>query len=143
VIVPDINLLVYAYSRDAPHHAPARAWWEDTLSSDEPVGMPWATALGFVRLVTHRAVLTIPIEPREAIEHLRSWYARSNVSVLEPGPRHLDLLNHLFAALGTAGRLTTDTHLAALAIEHQGELCSNDTDFARFPGLRWRNPLSA
>ena len=141
MIVPDVNLLIYAYNRDAPHHVDARAWWEELLSSNDPVGLPWATMLGFIRLMTHRAVLVTPLPPKQAIAHVRSWHVRPNVSVLEPGPRHLEVLARLFEALGTAGRLTTDAHLAALAIEHQGELCSNDGDFARFPGLRWRDPL--
>jgi hypothetical protein len=141
MIVPDVNLLIYAYNRDAPHHAEAKAWWEELLSSDDPVGLPWATTLGFIRLMTHRAVLVTPLTAERAIAHVRSWHMRPNVGVLEPGPRHLELLDRLFAALGTAGRLTTDAHLAALAIEHQCELCSNDADFARFPGLHWRNPL--
>ncbi|MGH8494722.1 MAG: type II toxin-antitoxin system VapC family toxin [Gammaproteobacteria bacterium] len=142
MIVPDVNLLIYAYNRDAPHHAEARAWWEDLLSSDEPVGLTWATTLGYIRLMTHRAVLITPLPTERAITHVRSWHMRPNVSVLEPGPRHLDLLGRMLDAIGTAGRLTTDAHLAALAIEHQCELCSNDADFARFPGLRWRNPLA-
>lgn len=141
MIVPDVNLLIYAYNGDAPHHAEAKTWWEELLNSDDPVGLPWATTLGFIRLMTHRAVLVTPLPAERVIGHVRSWHKRSNVSVLEPGPRHLELLDRLFEALGTAGRLTTDAHLAALAIEHQCELCSNDTDFARFPGLRWRNPL--
>ena len=142
MIVPDVNLLIYAYNRDAPQHAQAKAWWEERLNSNEPVGLAWVAALGFIRLMTHRAVLLTPLEPRRAVEHVRSWHMRPNVSVLEPGPRHLELLEDLFEALGTAGKLTSDAHLAALAIEHQCELCSNDADFARFPGLRWRNPLS-
>jgi toxin-antitoxin system PIN domain toxin len=141
VIVPDINLLVYAYNVAAPQHAAAKAWWERLLNSEEPVGLPWATAVGFIRLMTHRAVLANPLEPRRAVEHVRSWHARHNVVALEPGPQHLDILARLFDAVGVAGALTTDAHLAALAIEHQSELCSNDADFARFPGLRWRNPL--
>jgi uncharacterized protein len=141
MIVPDVNLLIYAYNADAPHHEAAKTWWEALLSSNEPVGLPWAVALGFIRLMTHRAVLVTPLEAARAIEHVRSWHRRPNVDVLEPGPRHLELLDRLFGALGTAGKLTTDAHLAALVIEHQGELCSNDADFARFPGLRWRNPI--
>lgn len=143
MIVPDVNLLIYAYNSDAPHHVEAKGWWEDLLSSDEPVGLPWVAMLGFIRLMTHRAVLLTPLPARRAIAHVRSWHARPNVSVLEPGPRHLDVLGRMFEALGTAGRLTTDAHLAALAIEHQCELCSNDADFARFPGLRWHDPLAA
>jgi toxin-antitoxin system PIN domain toxin len=141
MIVPDVNLLVYAYNRDGPHHAQAKAWWEALLNSDEPVGLPWVTSLGFIRLMTHRAVLVTPLEPRRALAHVRSWLARSNVEVLEPGPRHLELLDRLLGDLGAAGKLTTDAHLAALAIEYRCELCSNDTDFARFAGLLWRNPL--
>jgi hypothetical protein len=143
MIVPDVNLLIYAYNRDAPHHADAKAWWEELLSSSDPVGLPWATTLGFIRLMTDRSVLVTPLPAKGAIAHVRSWHMRPNVSVLEPGPRHLELLDYLFESLGIAGRLTTDAHLAALAIEHQCELCSNDADFARFPGLRWRDPLKS
>jgi toxin-antitoxin system PIN domain toxin len=142
MIIPDVNLLIYAYNSDAPHHAAAKAWWEDLLSSDLPVGLAWATMLGFIRLMTHRAVLLMPLEPERAGTIVRSWHSRPNVTVVEPGPRHLELLAAMCRALGTAGNLTTDAHLAALAIEHQSELCSNDADFARFPGLRWSNPLA-
>lgn len=141
MIVPDVNLLLYAYNRDARHHGPARAWWEDLLSGTESVGLPWAVGLGFVRLMTHPAVLVAPLHPGVAVRHVRQWLERPNVVVLEPGPGHLDVLESLLGPLGVGGNLTTDAHLAALAIEHQGELHSNDTDFARFSGLRWRNPL--
>ena len=142
MIIPDVNLLIYAYNSDAPHHPIAKVWWEDVLSSERPVGLPWATMLGFIRLMTHRAVLLTPLEPQRAVAIVGSWHARPNAVVLEPGPRHLDILSGALKALGTAGNLTTDAHLAALAIEHQGELCSNDADFARFPGLQWFNPLA-
>jgi toxin-antitoxin system PIN domain toxin len=143
VILPDVNLLVHAYARGAPEHAPARRWWEGRLSSTEPVGLPWAVSIGFVRLMTHPAVLATPLDPARAVSHVRSWLDRPNVEVLDPGPRHLEVLARLLQGLGTAGSLTTDAHLAALAIEHQCELHSNDRDFARFPGLRWRNPLES
>jgi toxin-antitoxin system PIN domain toxin len=141
VILPDLNLVVYAHNADAPDHAASRAWWETLLNGTEPVAIPWAVALGFVRLMTHRAVLGTPMRPPTAVAHVRSWFAQPLVETLDPGPRHLDILARLLAAAGTAGNLTTDAHLAALAIEHQCELHSNDTDFARFPGLRWRDPL--
>lgn len=143
MIIPDINLLVYAYNLDAPHHRSARSWWEALLNAEEPVGLPWATALGFIRLTTSGKVLVTPLVGRVAIEHARGWLARPNVDVVEPGPRHLEILGRMVDAAGTAGNLTTDAHLAALAIEHQAEVHSNDVDFARFPGLRWRNPLDA
>lgn len=141
MILPDLNLVVYAHNSDAPHHSAARAWWERLLNDSEPVAIPWIVVLGFVRLMTHRAVLVHPMAPAAALGHVRAWLARSNVECLEPGPRHIDLLDRLLSAAGAAGNLTTDAHLAALAIEHQCELHSNDADFGRFPGLRWRNPL--
>ena len=141
MIVPDINLLVYAYNTDAPHHSAARDWWEGALNSPRLVGVPWAVSLGFVRLTTHPRVLEQPLAPARALDHVEAWLARPNVDCLEPGPRHLTVLRTLLEATGVAASLTTDAHLAALAIEHQGELHSNDADFGRFPGLRWHNPL--
>ena len=142
MIIPDVNLLVYAHNRAAKGHAEARAWWEDLIEREQPVGLAWAVMLGFVRLVTHPAVLVAPLAPVDALTYVRGWLDRSNVRIVEPGPRHLDLLDEIFRATDVAGSLTTDTHLAALAIEHQAELHSNDADFARFPGLRWRNPIA-
>ncbi len=141
MIVPDLNLLVYAYNAAAPSHGAARVWWSDLMDREQPVGVPWAVGLGFLRLVTHPAVLADPIRPLDALRRVRSWLDRPHVRVLEPGPRHLDILADLFAATSVAGNLTTDTHLAALAIEYQAELHTNDGDFERFPGLRHRNPL--
>ncbi|MBM4267084.1 MAG: type II toxin-antitoxin system VapC family toxin [Deltaproteobacteria bacterium] len=142
MILPDVNLLVYAHNEAAPRHASARAWWEETLTREQPVGIAWAVSLGFVRLITHASVLVDPVDPVEALDHVATWLEREHVQVLDPGPRHLAVLRQLFSATGVAGGMTTDTHLAALAIEHQCELLSNDADFARFPGLRWRNPLA-
>lgn len=141
MILPDVNLLIYAYNTGAPHHAAARAWWEDLLSSGAPVGLPWAVVLGFVRLVTHPRVLAPPMSHRVALGHVNAWFAVPAVRAIEPGPRHLGLLADMLDAAGVAGTLTSDAHLAALAIEHRRELHSNDVDFARFPTLRWRNPL--
>jgi toxin-antitoxin system PIN domain toxin len=141
VIVPDINLLVFAYNSDAPHHEPARHWWESCLSEGKTVGIPWAVSLGFVRLMTTRAVLTDPMRPEEALRHVRSWLVRPQVRELNPGPRHLEILSEIMQSAGASGRLTTDAHLAAIAIEVQAELHSNDADFSRFPGLKWTDPL--
>ncbi len=141
MILPDVNLLVYAYNRHAPHHAAAREWWEELLNGPRPVGIPWAVVCGFVRLMTHPVVLDPPLEPGRALHHVRSWFDRPLVEVLEPGPGHLEILERLLGAAGVAANLTTDAHLAAIAIEHHCELHSSDTDFARFPGLRFRNPL--
>lgn len=141
MILPDINLLVYAHNEAAPFHSAARAWWESALSRDTPVGLPWAVVFGFVRLVTHPSVMRTPLAPADAIERVDEWLACEGVTPLEPGPRHLAIVSSLFAVTGVAASLTTDTHLAALAIEHRAELHSNDRDFERFPGLRLHNPV--
>lgn len=105
------------------------------------VGIAWVVTIGFVRLMTSRVVLTHPMPASSALAHVKAWYARPNVVVLEPGPRHLEIFERLISPIGTAGNLATDAHLASLAIEHQCELHSNDSDFGRFSGLRWRNPI--
>ena len=141
MIVPDVNLVVYAYNEDAPFHAAAKAWWERCLSEPEPVGLAWAVMLGFVRLMSNRRVLARPMPAREAAEQCKSWIVQPNVRIILPGPTHMDVLGGLLA--GPMGpNLVTDAHLAALAIEHQAELHSNDGDFARFSGLAWRNPIA-
>jgi uncharacterized protein len=141
VLIPDINILVYAYNADAREHVRAREWWERTLTQSRPVGMPWITALGFIRISTHRSILNAPMFPKDAIRAVRAWLDVPRVQILTPGDRHAEILFGLLDRLGTAGNLTTDAHLAALAIEYQAELVSTDADFARFPGLRWFNPL--
>lgn len=142
MILPDVNLLVYAYNSDAPHHQKAREWWEGLLNGKVPVAIPWAVVVGFVRLMTHPAVLVNPLGPEAAVGCVRAWLGPLHVQILDPGPRHLEILNRLLTGLGVAANLTSDAHLAALAIETQSELHSNDTDFGRFPGLRWHNPLA-
>jgi len=142
MIIPDLNLLVYAYNEDAPGHARAKAWWERSLSDARPVGLSWIVLLGFVRLMSNRRVLLEPMPAHEAARHCKAWLARPNARIVLPGPGHLDLLTELLEAAAAGADLVTDAHLAALAIEHQAELHSNDGDFARFPGLRWRNPMA-
>ena len=142
MIVPDINLLVHAYNSESPVHVQARAWWEGLLNGTRPVGLAWVAILGFVRITTHRQILSSPLTPKAACDRARTWLGRPYVSVLHPGDRHAEILFGLLGALGYAGNLTTDAHLAALAIEHQAELHSTDVDFGRFAGLRWVNPIA-
>ncbi len=106
------------------------------------VGIPWVVVLGFVRIMTSRVVMTDPMDPPEALGHVGAWLARPQAHLLVPGPRHLEILTEIMRAACASGRLTTDAHLAAMAIERQAELHSNDADFSRFPGLRRVNPLS-
>lgn len=141
VIIPDVNLLVYACNSDAPDHRKAGAWWESALSGRGQVGLPWAVLLGFLRIMTSRRILIAPLTMSEAAVHVRSWLEQPHASIIIPGPLHLDLVEDLASRARATGELTTDLHLAALAIEHQAELHSNDADFSRFPGLRWKNPL--
>ncbi len=142
MIIPDVNLLVYAYNSDAPRHDGARRWWQDAVRGHQPIGLPWAVALGFLRIMTSRAVLPRPMTAAMALGHVRSWLEQPSVRVLQPGPRHLDILAGFIEAGAIASAVVTDAHIAALAVENQATVHSNDTDFARFPGLRWTDPLA-
>ena len=139
--VLDLNVLLYAVNADGPHHQAARAWLERLLSEDETVGLPWVVLLGFLRISTHPRVFATPLEPAQAIAVAESWLERPCVELLSPGSGHWELLRELLLASGTAADLTTDAHLAVLAIERGAELHSTDTDFARFGSLRWVNLL--
>ncbi|HEX5592343.1 MAG TPA: type II toxin-antitoxin system VapC family toxin [Solirubrobacterales bacterium] len=142
MILPDVNLLLYAVDADAPRHAPARAWLEAVLSGTEEVGFAWAVILGFVRISTNARAFEKPLDGSQAFAYVEEWLERPVSLPLAPGPGHVDRMRELLEPLGVAGNLTSDAHLAALAIEHGAELCSSDTDFARFKDLRWRDPLS-
>lgn len=142
MILPDVNLLIHAYNSQSPVHAAARAWWEELLNGTTPVGLAWVTLLGFIRIATHRQILTNPMTVSVACGHVRAWLSQPYVSVIDPSARQAEILFGLLESLGTAANLTTDAHLAALAIDHQAELHSTDADFTRFPGLRWSNPLA-
>lgn len=141
MIVPDVNLLVYAYNRAAPEHIHAKAWWEECLNGRTPVALPWITIGGYLRLMTSPRVLAQPLRVDLATSHVREWLEQPSVLLLHPGDRFMGLFLEFLDQLGAGGTMTTDAQLAALAIEHQAELHSNDGDFSRFPGLRWRNPL--
>jgi uncharacterized protein len=142
VIVLDVNILIYAVNRDAPLHSRAKSWLESTISGTETVGVPWTVLLAFLRLTTRPGLFRNPMPLATAFDMIDAWMEQPSVDIIEPGPRHRTILRGLLSALGTGGNLTSDAHLAALALEHQAELCSSDHDFLRFPGLRWRNPLA-
>lgn len=113
------------------------------MTAKPPVRLAWVVILGFIRLATHSKLAASPLSVPVACEIVDSWLARPHVSVVHPGDRHGRILLDFLRMLGVGGNLTTDAHLAALAIEHDLEICTTDRDFARFPGLRWRNPLAA
>lgn len=141
MILLDANLLIYAVDSDAPQHARARRWLERTLSSDTFVGLPWIVVLAFVRVTTRPGILRRQLSAEQAIAYVDEWLAQPYVEVVGPGAGHWPLLKKLLLAVGAAGNLTSDAHLAALAIEGGCELASTDHDFARFPGVRLVNPL--
>ena len=143
MIVPDINLLLYAYDADSPFHAKAAAWWQDCLSGTEPVLLPSVVAFGFVRVSTNARAFRHPLTAEEAASCVRSWLGQEVVSIPESAPDHVERVLGLLESIGTAGNLVTDAQIAALALEHDAVVHTADADFIRFKGLRWRNPLNA
>ena len=140
--IPDANLLLYAVDEQSPRHAGARAWLERTLSGPETVGLTWPVLLAFLRVSTKARVFERPLDVSEALDLVDEWLDQPCTTMLGPTDRHSAVLRTLLEPLGSAGNLTSDAHLAAIAIEHGAEVCSCDTDFARFPGLRWNDPLT-
>lgn len=138
----DVNLLLYAVDTSAPRHRAARRWLEERLSETETFAFAWAVLLAFLRLSTNPRVFEAPLGPAEAFDIVDGWLAHPCSTVVQPTERHAAVLRELLEPLGTAGNLTTDAHLAALAIEHGADLCSSDSDFSRFPGIRWLDPLA-
>jgi toxin-antitoxin system PIN domain toxin len=142
VIVVDVNLLLYATFSTFAQHAAAFAWLEGVLNGDEQLLLPGASVFGFIRIATNPRIFETPLRVEQALAVVDSWMAQPHVHFLAPGPRHLEIAFQLLRQLGAARNLTTDVQLAAHAIENQALLCSNDSDFARFDGLRWLNPLT-
>ncbi len=142
MIIPDINLLIYAHDAGSPFHVKARDWWQSCLSGTEPVGLLHVVVFGFVRIATNARAFLNPMTPAEAAEHVRSWLEQPPVQVINPGPDHIRRALGLLETLGTAGNLVGDAQMAELALDHDAVLHTADTDFMRFPGLRWLNPLT-
>jgi len=143
LILVDANLLVYAHVKGTTEHERAREWLDGKLNGPAPVGLPWASLLGFLRLVTNPRIFDRPTTVADAWNQVKAWLDCETAWIPEAGARHADRLGELLAVPGVRGNLVPDAHLAALAIEHGLMLCSTDGDFARFPGLRWENPLAA
>ena len=139
--IVDLNILLYSVNSEAAEHERAHTWWEHAVNDEEIIGLAWVVLLGFLRLSTNPRVFPRPLSPGTAAAKLDAWLSRDNVRVVRERDEHWDTLKPLLSATGTAGNLTTDAHLAALAISHDAVLVSSDMDFARFEGLRWENPL--
>lgn len=133
--LPDVNVLLYAVNSASDDHTEARTWLENAFAAGEGVGFAWAALLGFIRLSTRRGILPNPMSTEDALGTVREWLAAPRSIVLNPTERHGSILSRLLIAAGTAGNLTSDAHLAAIAIEHGATVVSFDRDFERFSGL--------
>ena len=142
MIVLDANLLLYAYGQSSPFHARARGWIESVFSGDETVGLPWQTITAFVRIATDPRVPGYRRAADEVLRVVEEWLRHPRVQVLAPGDDHWAVLRRMIVDGQASGPLVSDAELAALTIEHGGILYTADRDFARFPGLRWVNPLA-
>ncbi len=141
MILVDANLLIYAIDSSSSHHAVARSWLEKTLSGADRVGLAWIVILAFLRVVTHPGIVRHPLSPEVALDYVDSWLQQPYVQPVVPGEKHWLIFRNLLRSTGTAGNLTSDAHLAALALEHDCEIYSSDHDFKRFPGVKHVNPL--
>jgi toxin-antitoxin system PIN domain toxin len=142
MILVDANLLLYAKVSDYPQHARARSWLEARLNGPNRVGMPWPSLLAFLRLITNPRLFDNPLSMEQAWAQVQEWLRLPTVWVPCPTDRHANILAPLLQVSGSSANLVPDAHLAALAIEHGLTLCSSDSDFSRFVGLRWENPLA-
>lgn len=142
MILVDANLLIYAIDADSPHHAAARPWFEGVLSGDARVGLAWVVVLAFLRITTRPGILRRPLTLAQAIDYVSEWLLQPNVEAVSPGEQHWQVLRNLLKTTGTAGNLVSDSHLAALAIEHGCTIYSTDHDFQRFSGIEHVNPIT-
>ena len=141
MILLDANLLIYSHVASFRQHAPAKAWLDAQLAAGGRVGMPWASLLAFLRIVTNPRVFERPEPMADAWRQVQAWLDVDTVWIPEATDRHRVVVGSLLESAATRANLVPDSHLAAIAIEHGLVLCSTDGDFARFPGLRWENPL--
>ncbi len=143
MILVDANLLIYAHHQAADFHSRARAWFEAALRGNEGVGIAWMTILAFLRITTNRHIFTHALSMPEAEQIVAQWMTHPSVSIVPAGDRHWEILSRMLLEGQARSDLVSDAHLAALAIEYGAVVCTTDRDFARFPGLRWQNPLES
>jgi hypothetical protein len=141
LILLDANLLIYASIGSFPQHAASRAWLEESFERPAKVGLPWVSLLSFIRIVTNPRILDAPTSTRAAWARVEQWLAQPNAWIPSPTDRHRTVLSTLLGD-DVHGDLIPDAHLAALALEHGLTVCSTDSDFARFPAVRWENPIA-
>jgi toxin-antitoxin system PIN domain toxin len=142
VIIPDVNILLYAFADEVDQHAAAQAWLDETLASGTSVALADAVISGVVRISTNRKTFRNPSTPEAAIEFIDKMLRRANVKRVGAGERHWTIFSRLVMESRATGDLVSDAHLGALAIEHGGRLATTDRDFLRFPAVDWFDPLS-
>lgn len=141
MILPDANLLLYAEDTLSPRHEAARAWWDEQLSNINPVCLCWPVLGAFIRITTNARLHQRPLTLEEAVERVTSWFAQPCVKIIHPTEFHWAIFQKQLREASAQGNFVSDAHLAALAIEHACTLYSTDRDFARFPSLKWKNPM--
>ena len=142
MILVDVNLLVYTINQDDPFHPRAKVWWESELRAGTSIALSWNSLYGFLRIVTSHKAVTQPLPLADALQVVKDWLELPQVLILQQTDSHFTHFRTLLSGPTCTPKLISDAHLAALAIEHNCELNSADHDFAKFPGLRWRNPLT-
>ena len=142
MILVDANILLYAEDSLSPRHKPARAWWDGQLSGTTPVGLCWLVINAFIRIGTNPRFFEHPLSLDQAISRVESWISQPCARLIHPTERHWVVFQEMLTAGQASANLVPDAHLAALALEHGCELYSSDSDFSRFPRLKWRNPLA-
>jgi len=140
MIVPDANLLLYAYDEENPRHEAARAWWEDLLSGNKPVGLCAPVVFAFIRVGTHSRIYAHPMPLKTALRHVETWFERSNVRFLAFERMDVPVAMRLLDATKD-GNMATDVQIAAIALRNRATIHTADSDFSRFPNLSWYNPL--
>jgi toxin-antitoxin system PIN domain toxin len=143
MILVDTNLLLYAEDSLSQHHQTARAWWDEQLSGTAPVCLCWPVLNAFIRIGTNPRLHQRPLTLKESCDRVQSWFEQPCVRLIQPTDQHWTFFQQMLHSSNASGNLVADAHLAALAREHNCVLHSTDTDFARFPRLKWNNPLAA
>lgn len=138
--IVDANVLLYAVNTASTHHRASRRWLDDALSGADTVGLAWVPLLAFVRLTTKHGLFPTPLSADDAMRQVTDWCGAPGAVLVNPTPRHADILAGMLTKVGTGGNLVNDAHLAALAVEHRAGIVSYDSDFGRFEGVRWDTP---
>ena len=142
MILVDANILLYAEDSLSAQHEPARVWWDEQLSGSAPVCLCWSVLTAFMRIATNARLHQRPLTLKEAVDRLQSWFDQPCVRMIHPTEQHWDIFQRMLREGNATANLVSDAHLAAMAVEYSCDLCSTDADFARFPGLKWRNPVN-